>query len=77
MSYEEYYNRVKDDLRGYLSGYKVTEEELEAYMQREEDVIKNHYKSSNKEFENGEITLNVFQVGSVSSTSWCLWLMYE
>ena len=77
MSYEEYYNRVKDDLRGYLSGYKVTEEEVEAYMQREEDVIKNHYKSSNKKFENGEITLNVFQVGSVCSTAWCLNLMYE
>lgn len=75
MSYEEYYNRVKEELKFLLSN--LTEEELDDYMQREEDVIKNNYKSSNKEFENGEITLNVFQVGSVCSTAWCLWLMYE
>ena len=75
MSYEEYYNRVKEELKFLLSN--LTEEELDDYMQREEDVIKNHYKSSNKEFENGEITLNVFQVGSVCSTAWCLDLMYK
>lgn len=77
MSYEEYYNKVKEELREFLSGFKLTEEELDAYMKREEDTIKEHYEKYSKEYENGEITLRVFENGCVDSTAWCLWLMYE
>lgn len=42
MTYEEYFEETKQGLKFYYE--KLSDEELVAYMQSEEDVIRNKYE---------------------------------
>lgn len=77
VEYAEYYYAIKDALKSHLSGFRLSDKEIEEYMIKHEDIIKREYNSDKKEFESGEITLDVFKNGCVNSVAWCLRLLYE
>ena len=77
MTYEEYYDAIKEVLKIHLVGFKLSDEQIDAYMKQNEDMIKSEYKIDNEEYESGKITLNVFKNGAVNGVAWCLRWMYE
>ena len=70
MTYEEYFEETKQGLKFYYE--KLSDEELVAYMQSEEDVIRNKYELQKSQYEAGD--KNAF---NVSGVVFCLYMLYE
>lgn len=70
MTYEEYFEETKQGLKFYYE--KLSDEELVAYMQSEEDVIRNKYELQKSQYEAGD--KNAF---NVSGAVWSLYMLYE
>lgn len=76
MTYEEYFELVKEGLEFYLRPYKLTDSEIIKYMLSQEDVIRENYEKDNKDYESGKITLRQFREGGVSGVVYTLHLLY-
>ena len=76
MTYEEYFELVKEGLDFYLRPYKLSDAEIIKYMLSQEDVIRKNYEKYNKDYESGKITLRQFREGGVSGVVYTLHLLY-
>ena len=76
MTYEEYFNLVTKELKYYLEPYNLSDDEIVAYMNKNEFVIKNHYNRDIKAFNEGKITARQLSVVSVGAVAHTLDLMY-
>ena len=76
MTYEEYFELVKEGLEFYLRPYKLTDSEIIKYMLSQEDVIRENFEKDNKDYESGKITLRQFREGGVSGVVYTLHLLY-
>ena len=70
MTYEEYFEETKQGLKFYYE--KLSDEELVAYMQSEEDVIRNKYELQKSQYEAGDKT-----AFDVSGVGYSLYMLYE
>ena len=76
MTYEEYFELVKEGLEFYLRPYKLTDSEIIKYMLSQEDVIREGYEEDFEDYETGKITLRQFREGGVSGVVYTLHLLY-
>lgn len=76
MTYEEYFELVKEGLEFYLRPYKLIDSEIIKYMLSQEDVIRENFEKDNKDYESGKITLRQFREGGVSGVVYTLHLLY-
>ena len=73
-TYEEFYNAVK---KYFWSGWKkLSEKEVDDYLQSEEGKIRRDYQTNLDKFNKGEIDRKVFMIGGASAVGYCLELMY-
>ena len=74
LTYEKFFNEVKEKLAEYLKHRRLTEEELIAYMKKQEDVIKEAYEENKRMFTDEQEEWE--HVHYASSVAECLDLMY-
>lgn len=73
-TYEEFYNAVK---KYFWSGWKkLSEKEVDDYLQSEEGKIRRDYQTNLDKFNKGEIDRKTFMIGGASAVGYCLELMY-
>lgn len=77
MTYEEYFDLVKQELKTYLDVYKLSDGEFEGFLNREEAIIKERYSMCLEAIEQGEMTVEQMEYGSVGSVAYCLSMLYE
>lgn len=77
MEYQEYRNSVKRELKPYLDVYKLSDGEFEDFLNREETIIKERYSMCLEAIEQGEMTAEQMEYGSVGSTAYCLSMLFE
>lgn len=77
MEYQEYRNLVKQELKPYLDVYKLSDGEFEDFLNREEAIIKERYSMCLEAIEQGEMTVEQMEYGSVGSTAYCLSMLFE
>ena len=75
LTYEKFFNEVKEKLAEYLKHRRLTEEELIAYMKKQEDVIKEAYEENKRMFTDEQEEWE--HVHYASSVAECLDLMYQ
>lgn len=75
--YSEFRNDVKEGLRESLAVWKLTDEQLEAYVQKEEDQIKDAYGYYLKPKETDTRDEEARYASGVSTVSMCLEYCYE
>ena len=73
-TYEEFKKLVKEKFTECMPN--LTEAEIEEYINKEEQVIKDEYDVSSDQLEKGEITESVFRTGGASAVASCLYTMY-
>ena len=76
MTYEEYFDLVKQELKTYLDVYKLSDGEFEVSL-IEEAIIKERYSMCLEAIEQGEMTVEQMEYGSVGSVAYCLSMLYE
>jgi hypothetical protein len=74
LTYEKFFNEVKEELVLRLNDRCLTEEELIAYMQKEEEVIKEAYEENKRIFTDEQEEWE--HVHYASSVAECLDWMY-
>ena len=74
LTYEKFFNEVKEKLAEYLKHRRLTEEELIAYMKKQEDIIKEAYEENKRMFTDEQEEWE--HVHYASSVAECLDLMY-
>ncbi len=72
-SYDEYKELVKSYLDS-LSG-EFTTEELEKYINENDEMITDRYNADLERYNNGELPLNIFVGDCIGSVAYCLYLM--
>lgn len=75
-SYEAFRRLVREEMKGRLSRFDISEQELDAYLEKEEEQIKGAYKGYLNPEENDTREDRVrFEVGA-STVSMCLEYCY-
>ncbi|MBR2880913.1 MAG: hypothetical protein IKB96_00940, partial [Prevotella sp.] len=77
MKYQEYFDLVKEELKPYLEVYGLDNEGINAFMKREETLIKERFAMDLLALEDSKITIDQMKYGSVGSTAYCLSLLFE
>ena len=77
MNYDKFFELVKASLAPDLKVYNLTNEGLVAFMNSEEDTIKDGFEYGQYRLERGEITEEQFATNSVSAVAHCLYLLYK
>ena len=77
MNYDKFFGLVKASLAPDLKVYNLTNEELVAFMNSEEDTIKDGFEYGQYRLERGEITEEQFATDCVSAMAYCLYLLYK
>ena len=75
LTYEKFFNEVKQELEYYLKPYRLTDEEFIAYMKKEEKVIIEAYEENKRMFTDEQEDWE--HVHSASSVAYCLDLMFK
>lgn len=75
-TYNDFFDVVSQHFK--KLNYIKSNRENDEYLKSEEAVqeIRNAYNNNKAQYENGEITRDVFMVGSASSVAYCLYMMY-
>ena len=76
-SYEDFRDAVKEQLKDRLSAWELSDEDLEKYVQKEEDQIKSAYEAYTKPRLNDDRTNEARFSSGVSTVSMCLEYCYE
>ena len=75
LTYEKFFNEVKEKLAEYLKHRRLTEEELVAYMKKQEEVIIEAYEENKRLFTDEAEEWETLH--SASSVAYCLDWLYE
>ena len=76
VTYEEFFNAVKEQAADALANQIRTEEKLLEFMHDEEDNIKGSYDSNLAEYKAGKITKQMFLTGGANGPAYSLYMLY-
>ena len=76
VTYEEFFNAVKEQAAKALAYQIRSEEKLIEFMHDEEDIIKGSYDSNLAEYKAGKITKQMFLTGGANGPAYSLYLLY-
>ena len=76
VTYEEFFNAVKEQAADALANQIRTEEKLLEFMHDEEDIIKGSYDSNLAEYKAGKITKQMFLTGGANGPAYSLYMLY-
>lgn len=77
MTYEEYYQLVREQSEGLKNTYDLNDEEIDKYLKEREDVVQNDYKYAMYQLRQNEITLEQAKHASVYATAFNLYMLFE
>lgn len=76
VTYEEFFNAVKEQAADVLVNQIKTEEKLLEFMHEQEDIIKDSYDCNLWEFKEGKITKQKFLTGGANGPAYSLYMLY-
>ena len=76
VTYEEYFNAVKEQAAKALAYQIRSEEKLIEFMRDEEDIIRDEYRYNLLRYKAGKITKQMFLTGGANGPAYSLYLLY-
>lgn len=76
VTYEEFFNAVKEQAADALANQIKSEEKLLEFMHDEEDIIKDSYDCNLWLYKKGEISKQMFLAGGANCLAYSLYMFY-
>ena len=76
VTYEEFFNAVKEQAADALANQIKSEKKLLEFMHDEEDIIKEEYDYNLHRYKKGEISKQMFLTGCANGPAYSLYMLY-